>query len=53
MAIATTGWIILQFSIRAHETLLLIAWQLLCCSEVTTKIRATEHFMTPVSPILP
>lgn len=44
MATASTGWIILQFSIRAHETLPLATFWFF---RVYHANQSTEHFMSP------
>lgn len=46
MATASTGWIILQFSIRAHETLPLATFWLF---RVYHENQSTEHFMSPIA----
>lgn len=46
MATASTGWIILQFSIRAHETLPLTTFWLF---RVYHENQSTEHFMSPTA----
>lgn len=46
MATASTGWIIFQFSIRAHETLPLATFWFY---RVYHENQSTEHFMSPTA----